>query len=461
MRDRRNELLWWCGLSALALLSWAPVQLEDTWFYAATGHWVLDHHAIPRTDPFSWTVAGRPWQSNGWLWGVLLWGVWSLGRFAAIALLKPAYVVVSGLLIRWSAGVLGASRGVAMVAALIGTVATFPFLVERPQLASYLAAPVALAFAHLVLTRARSWAWTAALVALFALWTNLHSVALSGVPLVGALTFGLALDRRTERRLRPWLLAGAATAGAALGTLANPWGAGLWTHAAEVRRISRGSISEWEPLWNRGTGGLAALAIVVVVVIVAVRLGGLRRLELLLPLVLAAALAVDAIRSFPVFAVVAATVVAPLVPAGTPLSADRRRLLTVGAVAALVLALVVALPRASSTTDPSDTTPVEPVAALPSGCRLLNDYGFGNWVMFDRPDVPVSDDGRNDLYGTDTTRDRLITDPTAATGLPAWATANGVTCVLVRPSSPAVGVLTGSGSVVAARDGNAVALVPG
>ena len=104
---------------------------------------------------------------------------------------------------------------------------------------------------------------------------------------------------------------------------------------------------------------------------------------------------------------------------------------------------------------------MEPVAALPSGCRLLNDYGFGNWVMFDRPDVPVSDDGRNDLYGTDTTRDRLITDPAAATGLPAWAAANGVTCVLVRPSSPAVGVLTGSGWVVAARDGNAVALVPG
>ncbi len=453
--------MWWVALSALALLSWAPVQLEDTWFYAATGRWVVDHHAIPRSDPFSWTVAGRPWQSNGWLWGVLLWGVWSVGRFAAVALLKPLYVIASGVLLRWAAGVLGASRSAAMVGALVGTVATFPFVVERPQLASYLAAPVALAFTHLVLTRARWWAWALALFGLFALWTNLHSVALSGVPLVGALGVGLALDRRGDRALRPWLLAGAATAAAGLGTLVNPWGAQLWTHAAEVRRISRGSISEWEPLWNRGTGGLVALAIVVGVVIAAVRLGALRRLELLAPLVLAALLAVDAIRSFPVFAVVAATVVPPLVPSGSPLSADRRRLLSVGAGAALVLALVVTIPRVSSTTDPSDTTPVDPVAALPSGCRLLNDYAFGNWVMFDRPDVPVSDDGRNDLYGTDATRDRLLSVPSAAAELPTWTTANGVTCVLVRPESPAVEVLTGAGWVVAGRDANAVALVPG
>ncbi len=198
---------------------------------------------------------------------------------------------------------------------------------------------------------------------------------------------------------------------AALGTLVNPWGAQLWTHAAEVRRISRGSISEWEPLWNRGAGGFVALVIVVVVVIAAVRLGGLRRLELLGPLVLAALLAVDAIRSFPVFAVVAATVLPPLLPGGSPLSADRRRLLSVGGGAALVFALVVAVPRVPTTTDPSGTTPVDPVAALPSGCRLLNDYAFGNWVMFDRPDVPVSDDGRNDLYGTYAFRDQLISDP--------------------------------------------------
>jgi hypothetical protein len=450
--------MWWCGVVALALLSWAPVQLEDTWFYASTGRWIVDHHAIPRSDPFSWTVAGHPWQSNGWLWGVMLWGVWSVGRFAAVAALKPVFVVACALAIRWAARVLGAGRDTAMVAALLGVLGTFPFLVERPQLASYLAAPAALAITHLALRRARWWAWTLGLAALFALWTNLHSVALSGVPLVAALAVGDALDRRDERAARPWLLAGATTLAAGIGTLVTPWGVATWTHATEVRRISRGTISEWEPLWARGAGGWIALGIVVGVVVLAVRSGGLRRLELLAPLAVSAVLAVDAIRSFPLFAVVAATTVAPLVRVG-PLTADRRRLATVAAGTVLAVGLVVSATRIPATGDPADGTPVDPVAALPAGCRVLNDYRFGNWIMFARPDIPVSDDGRNDLYGSDDNRMALL--DTSVGELPAWVDANGITCLLVAPDSPAIAELSSTGFVVASADGTAVALTRG
>ena len=433
--------------------------MEDTWFYASTGRWVVDNHAIPRVDPFSWTVAGRDWQSNGWLWGVLLWGLWSVGRFVAVAALKPVFVIVCGVVVRWAAEAFGARRSAAMVAALLGVVGTFPFLVERPQMASYLAAPVALVLAHRTLAGRRPWAWGISLFVLFAVWTNLHSVSLSGVPLVAAVGFGVAVDRRSERSLDPWVRAFGATAAAALGTLVNPWGPALWSHASEVRTISRGTISEWEPLWNRGTGGWLALGIVVVVVAAAVRFGGWHRLEVLAPLVVAAALAVDAIRSFPVFAVVAATTLPALLPPGRALDADRRRMVGVAAGCAVAFALVVAVPRISSTGEPASGTPVVPVAALPAGCRLLNDYSFGNWVMFDRPDVPVSDDGRNDLYGNDDERDRLLGDPDAAAGLPRWVADHGVDRVLVRPSSPARAVLTGVGWTVVGEDANAVALV--
>jgi hypothetical protein len=441
------------------MLSWAPVQLEDTWFYAATGRWVVDNHAIPRTDPFSWTVAGQPWQSNGWLWGVLLWIVWSIGGMAAIAFLKPIYVVVSGLATRWSATTLGATPNAAMVGALGGIAATFPFLVERPQLASFVAAPLCLGVTHRVLTLTRWWPWLVALMLLFAVWTNLHSVALTGVVLVAALAAGRVIDQRRARSLRAWLAAAGVTVAAAVGTLVNPWGIELWTHGAEVRRVSKGAISEWAALWDSGTGGWVGLALVIAAVATALRLGGLRRLELLAPLLVAAGFAVDAIRAFPVFAVVAAAVLPPLFPARSPLSSDRLRLLTVGAVTALAIAIVISLPRVASTSDPADATPVGPVAALPSGCRLLNDYAFGNWIMFDRPDVPVSDDGRNDLYGRDDERELLIRDPDIAAGLPAWANERQVDCVLLEPTSPAVDVLLENGWRVAGEDGTAVALV--
>jgi hypothetical protein len=42
------------------------------------------------------------------------------------------------------------------------------------------------------------------------------------------------------------------------------------------------------------------------------------------------------------------------------------------------------------------------VAQLPAGCRLLNDDMVGDAVVLLRPDVPVSLDGRNDMYGRDT-----------------------------------------------------------
>ena len=453
-RDR-TEWSWWGALLAFGLLAWGQVQLEDTWFYAATGRWVVDHHAIPRSDPFSWTVAGRPWQSNGWLWGLLLWAVWSLGSFAAIAALKPLYVVASGATLRWASTDFGARRGPAMLGALVGTIATFPFLVERPQLASYLAVPVALVLARRAMVRRRPWLWAGLLVVVFAVWTNLHSVALTGVPLVAALCFGAALDRRS---VRSGALAAAVSLAALCGTLVNPWGVGVWTHATQVRSISRGTISEWEPLWRSGVGGWVALVVVVAVTVAATRLGGLRRLELLGPLVLAALLAVDAIRSFPLFAVAAGVLVTPLVPVRPAMSPDRKRTVFIGAMAMLVLSFVLAIPRIGSSGEPATETPVGPVAALPGGCRLLNDYTFGNWVMFDRPDVPVSDDGRNDLYGQDDARGKLLHDPAQAEQLPTWARANEVDCALITPGSPARATLLDAGWHVLAEDPNAVAL---
>ncbi len=42
----------------------------------------------------------------------------------------------------------------------------------------------------------------------------------------------------------------------------------------------------------------------------------------------------------------------------------------------------------------------ELVAAVPAGCRLFNEYDLGGFVIDQRwPDVLVSQDGRNDMYG--------------------------------------------------------------
>ena len=39
----------------------------DIWWHMATGRWILQHHAIPRTEPFALYGVGQPWIAYSWL----------------------------------------------------------------------------------------------------------------------------------------------------------------------------------------------------------------------------------------------------------------------------------------------------------------------------------------------------------------------------------------------------------
>jgi hypothetical protein len=76
---------------------------------------------------------------------------------------------------------------------------------------------------------------------------------------------------------------------------------------------------------------------------------------------------------------------------------------------------------------------VRAIDAIPAGCRLFNDYNLGGHVIERRwPEVAVSSDGRNDMYGVDRLRPQF---DLLRGEVPAEATlaAMGVDCVLVEP----------------------------
>ena len=45
----------------------------DTWWHLATGRYILQAHAVPHADPFSSTVAGKPWIAHEWLSAVVFY----------------------------------------------------------------------------------------------------------------------------------------------------------------------------------------------------------------------------------------------------------------------------------------------------------------------------------------------------------------------------------------------------
>src|SRR5580704_16131732 len=44
----------------------------DIWWHLRTGDWILAHHAVPRTDPFSSYGMGKPWIAYSWLFEILI-----------------------------------------------------------------------------------------------------------------------------------------------------------------------------------------------------------------------------------------------------------------------------------------------------------------------------------------------------------------------------------------------------
>ena len=60
----------WVGIAIYALLLAVGSGLlndPDTYWQIMLGQWMLDHHAVPRTDLYSFTMQGQPWISTQWL----------------------------------------------------------------------------------------------------------------------------------------------------------------------------------------------------------------------------------------------------------------------------------------------------------------------------------------------------------------------------------------------------------
>src|SRR5579885_3508678 len=95
-----NSFLW----TALAALLAAPLIRQiagpsidpDYWWHLATGRWILDHHRVPTTDPFSYTHLGQTWYAHEWLAELLIAAVNRIAGYAGDLILFS--LILSALL---------------------------------------------------------------------------------------------------------------------------------------------------------------------------------------------------------------------------------------------------------------------------------------------------------------------------------------------------------------------------
>jgi hypothetical protein len=199
-----------------------PVLTPDVWWHLATGRWIATS-GIPHQDPFSYTLAGRAWMVHEWLADVGLHALHTGTGLLGLVLVR-ALLLVAGFAVAYRAARLHAPTLLALAPIAAAAWASQRNWLDRPQLWSFVLAPLAV----LLLERDRRGggrvAWLLPFV--FALWVNLHGAFMLGLALVmgwaaaSAWTArrGGAVEQRAARRL--FVVAGLCVAA----TLVNPNG---------------------------------------------------------------------------------------------------------------------------------------------------------------------------------------------------------------------------------------------
>lgn len=430
----------------------------DTYWHIVLGNWILAHHAVPHKDLWSYTKAGAPFVPMEWLSEVVIAAVYDIFSWAGLAAMTALAVAGSlALLVR---SLLRSLLPIhAMIAAALAWIMVLPHILARPHI---LALPILVVWcAALVAARDKERAPSLWLIPLLTLWANLHASYLFGLGLA-ALLAGEAVLAAADwparfRVARQWGIFGLL---AFLAVLVNPYG--IWGVLEPLKLLrmhfALAVLSEWrspnfeyfQPLevW--------ILAFVAAAVLLRWRLPWTRLGIVLFLLHMALAHA----RNEEILGFVAPLLLAPALsgqledrPGEGRLVAflDRsmkelaKRASAGGVVVAglfFALVSIAALLPQRIHDEKSDITPAAALAAVAAHHvkgHVLNDYGFGGYLIF--RGIKTFIDGRADFYG-----DRFIKRWYDAVHLrndelPKLLKRYDVTWTLLGPKVPAVTLL--------------------
>lgn len=406
--ERMLLILWILGF---AIYQIQPLSDPDTPWHMATGIYILHHHTVPTTDPFSWTMTGQPWVTQEWLFEtVLAWlgihfgflGVWGL----QVVIHTVTVLVLYCVAVRVSKG----NRVVAALAACAGTLAGLMFWTMRPQMVSYMMFAIFI----WILQRVREGRFRVLFLVppLMLIWANAHGsstiglfmllleIAISFIPNVGKLQ-KLVLPQGARIRL---LLA--AVVGAAIGLL-NPNGIKAYTYALlSNNSMMTDNIMEWHSPNFHGDEfkyGLLPFLIVCFLIVI----GRSKRVPMREILYFGGSFAVMLVyqRFTPYVAISAVPLLASVLGDwGRGLLRPARWMITINGVLVLGMAAIFGaqLPQVKGSIDQHWDAGAYPIAAVTYlqqhhlTSRLLNAYQWGGYLIY--RGVPTYVDGRTDIF---------------------------------------------------------------
>lgn len=357
-----RRLLPFALFAAFTLAAFGAIRSYDFFWQLATGRWIVEHRALPLTDPFTLASDKIEWIDGEWLYEIALYGAHSLVGLKGLSWLR-GLLAAAIFTIAFIASRRDSETPSALLVSAIAFAGALPVLDLRPS---------GVAALMVVLMLAARALWLRVAIAI--LWMNVHPSALLA-PIVGG---------RAEAR--PTLLL-------ALALLVNPYG---WKGIAapiELMSFVRGGTfinAEWLP---SSPLLFPILYIAIVVAIVSFAMEPKRDWFRIALLAMFAILAVRHVRNQPLFfAAFAMTVRLPRLRPAIAYAASAIAILSVGLTTDHRLGV------------PPERFPIAAVAHLQaSGLRgnIYNADQFGGFLIWSfYPERRVLTDGRNELYRT-------------------------------------------------------------
>lgn len=408
-----------------------PVDDPDTFWHIAAGDRLRETWTFSGPDPWS-TMSTQPWRLHEWLPELVMsWAQQTFG-LAGVSWLLPAgaaaVVLCFWVVVRRQAPLL-----VATIVLVVATVALSGSLSLRPHLVSFALAAVTTG-AWLATRRDLRPRWW--LVPLTWVWACSHGMWFVGVAIGLVALVGFFLDGTV--RGRAWLrLALVPLASLAVAAL-TPVGPELLVAPFTVREYAK-FVTEWRSPSLTDAAFIAFLVVAALTLLIWSRERRRTPWTEILLVGLAIGFALLYVRTIAVggaiIAPMAAMAIARVVRLPREPIARREVALTLGlSAAALAVAGLLAPSRgAQPAWGPNDLD--RPIAALPAGTVLCNDYGSGGWLIWKHPNVRPAIDGRTEIYAVKHV-EAYMTFQNAAPGWDAYLQRTGCRWALVPSDLP-------------------------
>jgi hypothetical protein len=399
----------------LCVFAWARLLSHDPdmWWHIAVGQQILETGILPEFDTFSWTAAGAHWIAYEWLGEVLIAAGTRGGDLVAQKVLLLAIAGTLYLLLFYYAYLRSRNYKAAFAACLILSPLAVFFFTLRPQLLGYVFLLITLICLERYRQRSDSKAiWV--LPPLFVVWVNTHGSFAFGLFSVGLywlcalphfMRGGLRAERwMPARRMKlAWVLLLCVIA-----TTITPYGTRLAAYPFEMalyQSVNVGNIIEWMPT---GTGlwfGKVFVAILLLFFVGQIVLREAFRLHEIALLAFAVYSASTHRRFLIVFIIVFAPLLATMLARWVDdyTTSKDKPLCNAGLFAVIAGMIVWFFPSHSLLENVvARDYPVQAVEHLrshPVEGRLLNDYGWGGYLIWStHPEQKVFIDGRADIY---------------------------------------------------------------